>query len=440
MIPFLIRPAFQVRGRFLVPFDKSITHRAVILSAISQGVTKIKNFSSSLDCFYTLQIFKQLGVKVKECKDGILIYGKDLRGLTAPKKSLYVGESGTTIRILLGLLAGQDFESKLEAAPSLNRRPMARVINPLFAMGAKISAKHGAKNAKLEFYPPLVIKPSSLHGIKYRLEIPSAQVKSAILLAGLYAKGKTEIIESKISRDHTERMLKLFGADININKAKRILLGLNKHLTSPGEIKIPGDFSSAIFFIIAALIIPGSKLKLRSVGLNPTRVGALKVLQRMKADIKIVNFKKNSWEHEPMGDIIVTSSKLYGTKIRASEIPSLIDELPILMVVVSQAIGSTIIEGAKELRVKETDRINSMVTNLSKMGVNISVQNKDNIIIKGPNRLHGANLKSFGDHRTAMSLVIAGLCADKASRLDDISCVKKSLPEFKVLLKKVLVY
>ncbi|MEW5758187.1 MAG: 3-phosphoshikimate 1-carboxyvinyltransferase [Candidatus Omnitrophota bacterium] len=446
MISFLVKPASKVKGDIKIPFDKSITHRAIILASIGKGLTKIKNFSSSRDCFYTLRIFKRLGIKINRKKTLAQIQGKGLFGLRPPQTPLYAGESGTTIRILLGLLVGQKFKSKLQAAPSLNKRPMGRVIKPLELMGAEISAKCKAKNAKREYYPPLTIKPAELHGIKYKLEVASAQVKSAILLAGLYAKGKTGIIESQVCRDHTERMLKLFGADIKIsaiggkNKTGR-LISLNqiKQLVSPGEIIIPGDFSSAIFFIVAALIIFGSEIIIRNVGLNPTRTGALKVLLRMNADIKIKNYRIESGE--PIGDIVVVGGRharpLRATRIKHQELPLLIDEIPILMVAACMACGTTIIEQAKELRVKETDRISSMVVNLRKMGANIEVKKDDTIIINGPVKLRGVKLKSFNDHRSAMSLVIAALAAQGCSRLDDISCVNKSFPEFKKLIKKV---
>lgn len=444
MIPFLIQPAKRLKGSFCISSDKAITHRAIILSSISCGKTIIKNYSLSADCFYTLEIFKRLGVKIKRVKNKITIEAKGLLNPQSSQKPLFVGESGTTARIILGVLAGQKFSSKITASPALNKRPMKRVIKPLIMMGAKITATE--RNEDL--YLPIKIEPSLLRGIEYKLEVPSAQVKSAILLASLYARGKTQIIEPIVSRDHTERMLKLFGADIKINKENKtrtILLNSENHLVSPREIVVPGDFSSAIFFIVAGLIVPNSNLIIKSVGLNPTRIGALRVLKRMRANIKIKNYRVES--DEPVGDIIVRNLAGYrhacplrATRIKREELPSLIDELPILMVACAKADGESIIEKAKELRVKETDRINSMVVNLKNMGVDIYVGSDDTIRIKGPVEFSSTKLKSFGDHRTAMSLTIAALTADKPSSLDDISCTSKSFPEFRSILKKILTY
>ena len=431
MIPYNILPGSNLKGSIILPGDKSIAHRAIILSSISFGRTIVKNFPANNDCKATLNVFSKLGIKFKQDKTGrIIVFGKGLRGLAKPKGPLFVEESGTTFRLLLGLLVAQQFDSEFTAGKALSKRPMLRVIAPLRKMGALISGEH----------PPIIVSGSNLKGITYNMPIASAQVKSAILLAGLYAIGQTKIIEPIKTRDHTERMLDLFRAAIKVQGNTVVVKG-GRALTSPCSIYIPGDLSSAAFFIVAVAILKKSRILIRKVNLNSTRLGVVKVLKRMGADVEIKHQELKTKGAEPMGDILVKSSKLRGTKVLKNEIPSLIDELPVLMVAASCAKGKTIFEGVGELRVKETDRINSMMSNLKKMGVDIRVVKagkSENIIIQGVNQLKGAKLKSFGDHRTAMSAIIAGLAASSASSIDDVSCINKSFPEFLTILKSII--
>jgi len=434
--PFLIQNKFVPHGKIILCGDKSIAHRALILSALSQGKTILENFPIHDDSLATLNALAALGVSIRRKENRVIVFGRGRQGLRKSRKPIFVGNSGTTLRLLLGVLAAQDFKTRVTAGKYLSQRPMSRVNVPLRLMGADISAKIKGR----EEYAPIVICGGNLRGIGYRMPVASAQVKSAILLAGLSAQGKTRVIERLGSRDHTERMLKIFGANIVINN-HRITLNPNKVLASPGRIYIPGDISSAAFFMVLASIIPSSKIIFERLGLNPTRSGIIKVLKRMKAKIKIATLGgKQSGSFEPVGNLIIESSKLQGTSVAAYEIPSLVDELPIIMVAACFAQGRTVIRGAGELRVKETDRINSMVRNLKCMGARIEVQKTgggESIIIKGGRRLHGASLKSFGDHRTAMSMVVAALAAEGNSSLDEISCVSKSFPGFLTTLKSL---
>lgn len=435
MSSFRIKPSpHPLRGKISPPPDKSITHRAIILSAISEGKTTINRFASNDDCLATINAFKFLGVKIKIIQSRLVVFGKGLKGLTRPPKAISAGESGTTMRLLLGVLAGQNFSSSLVAQKSLSQRPMLRVIRPLRMMGAVINSKLKIKNSKqVEEYPPLKIKGNgNLRPITYKMPVASAQVKSAILFAGLYCKGTTKVIEPIKTRDHSERMLKLFKADIKI-KGMAISIKGGEELVSPLLIDIPGDISSASFFIVAAAIISGSHLIIKSVGLNPTRMGVIKVLKRMGADIQVFGLRPRVFGYEPVADISVKSSKLKGVRIRNKEMPSLIDEVPILMVAACNAEGRTVFEGVEELRLKETDRINSMMRNLNKMGANIKVKQRKfriDIIITGTKQLVGTKVSSFGDHRTAMSMLIAGIKAKGSTIIDDISCINKSFPDF----------
>ena len=454
---FLIKHKFIPYGRIKLSGDKSVAHRALILSALSSGKTILKNFPLHDDSLATLNALSALGVKIQRRGKIVSVQGRGREGLKIPSRPIFVNNSGTTLRLLLGVLAGMNFKTKVVAGEYLAVRPMSRVNVPLRLMGARITARIKDN----EEYAPIVISGGNLKGIVYHIQIASAQVKSAILLAGLFAKGKTQIFQRLSTRDHTERMLKLFGANIVLNK-NSITLNPNQGLVSPGEIYIPGDISSAAFFIVLAAIIPKAKIIIEHSSLNPSRCGIINVLKRMQAKIKVVvtkadksennacrparqAFSTNRQRHksvnfEPRGNLIVNSSKLKGTVVLPSEIPSLIDELPILMVAACFAQGHTIIKGIGELRVKETDRINSMVDNLSKMGADIRVNKVgllENIVIKGRGRLCGSELRSFGDHRTAMSMVVAALAANGESSLDDISCVGKSFPGFLKMLKSL---
>ncbi len=445
MRPFLVKPAAYIRGKVVLPGDKSIAHRAVILAAISAYKTVIKNFPSNEDCLSTVNTFRRLGVRLlyrrQQVKSGsgqIIVFGVGLRGLSKPQRPIFIGDSGTTLRLMLGILAAQEFKAVLKAGKSLSRRPMLRVNIPLRLMGARISARKIALNAAQEEYPPITIRGAELRPITYKMPLASAQVKSAILLAGLYAKGLTRVIEPLKTRDHTERMLKLFKADIK-RKHNQIIIRGDRELISPGTVTIPADISSASFFMVLASILPDSKILLRNVGLNPSRIGIIKVLKRMRADIQIVN---RHADYEPVGDIIVKSSSLRGTTVKKEEIPSLIDELPVLMTAACFARGKTIFEGAQELRVKETDRINSMLENLNRMGADIQVYSakSEKIIIKGVKELKGAPIKSFADHRTAMSMIVAALAANGNSKIDDTGCISKSFPDFLSVLNEHITY
>lgn len=447
MRPFLVKPACALRGKIILPGDKSIAHRAIIISALGDGLTTIKNFPANKDCFYTVSAFRKFGIRIiRKSKDIFAVHGRGIYGLTAPDKPIFIGDSGTTLRLLLGVLAGQNFETKLIAGRSLSRRPMLRVNAPLRLIGAEITAKRAPRvlparpaGENREEYPPITIRGGNLKPITYRMTVASAQVKSAILLAGLYARGLTCVVEPIRTRDHTERMLRLFGADIK-TKANTIRIKGDKELVSPRRIYVPGDISSASFFMVAALLLPNSRILIKNINLNPSRAGIIRVLKRMKADIRVSVRRFRDSGFEPMGDLLVKSSRLRGTVVEKEEIPSLIDELPILIVAACYAQGETMLEGVEELRVKETDRIRSLYENLRKMGADIQVfksAKSEKVIIRGREKLKGGRLRSFGDHRTAMSMVVAGLKAVTNSRIDDISCIDKSFPGFLDGLKKL---
>ncbi|MCX5695533.1 MAG: 3-phosphoshikimate 1-carboxyvinyltransferase [Candidatus Omnitrophica bacterium] len=419
-----------LQGEISIPGDKSIAHRAVILSALAQGQTTVKNFPLNEDCLATANAVKKLGIKItlNRASCQATVFGRRLLGLNRPKGAICVKESGTTFRLLLGLLAGQDFGTKLNAGDSLRHRPMLRVIKPLRLMGAQINSKMIGG----EEYPPIVIRGANLTAITYRLPVASAQVKSALLLAGLFACGETKVIEPLKTRDHTERMLKLFKADLKV-RGNTIIIKGGKELISPRALYIPADISSAAFFMVGANIIPDSRVLIKKVSLNPSRLGVVKVLNKMGAGLKIKRLKLSGRGNEPTGDILASSKILRGVRIKKSEIPSLIDELPILMVAACLAKGVSVFEGVSELRVKETDRIKSMLVNLTKMGAKIKVVKsgkQENIIIKGVKGLRAARVSSFGDHRTAMSMIIAGLAASGETYIDNVTCINKSFPAF----------
>lgn len=428
-----IKPAIRLSGEIILPGDKSISHRAAILAALSKGRTKITNFLFSDDCLVTLRVLGILGIKIRTDKNRREVVIESDGKLRRPALALFMRESGTSARIFLGLLAGQDFESEMTAAPSLLRRPMKRVLDPIRLMGGCIAASKEEDEERL----PVKIFPAGLKGIAWRQREASAQVKSAVLLAGLFAEGPTSIEEPFKTRDHTERMLKLFGAAI---RTKGNLITIQRSaLVSPGNIAIPGDVSTAAFFIVSALLVKDSRIVIKEVGVNPTRLGALNVLKRMGANVKIFNRRNLP---EPVADIEAETSSLKGTTILPEEIPALIDELPVLMVAAGLAQGKMVIHGSSELRLKETDRIRSMQYNLSKLGVNIivkSLKNNETIEIHGTKSFSGAKFKSFSDHRTAMSMYVAALASRNASSLDDISCVAKSFPEFSNSMKHLVV-
>jgi 3-phosphoshikimate 1-carboxyvinyltransferase len=443
MKPFLVRPASGIRGEIVFPGDKSIAHRYLILSAISTGRTKIENLPANKDCLATLNSLRRLGIRISRTKNilkgagSVEIFGRGLNGLRRPKAPIFINESGTTFRLLLGVLAGQNFTVRLCAGKSLSRRPMLRVTAPLRMMGARIKAAGPGR----EEYPPITITGASLTPITYKMPVASAQVKSAILLAGLFAKGATQIIEPIRTRDHTERALKLFKADIKI-KANTVVITGSGRLVPPKKVFVPGDLSSASFFLVMGLLLPASRLIIRRVSLNSSRMGALNVLKRMGARIQLKRLKVSNCGLEPCATVLVESSVLKGVTVKREETPLLIDELPVLMVAACFAKDRTVFEGVGELRVKETDRLRSMVNNLRCMGAKVEVcrsAGMENVIITGTQHLAAAKLKSFGDHRTAMSLVVAGLKADGNTLIDDISCIDKSFPGFIRTLNSVIV-
>jgi 3-phosphoshikimate 1-carboxyvinyltransferase len=411
-----IAPARRLYGRIGMPGDKSISHRAIMLGAIARGRTVVKGLLDCDDCRRTVDAFRSMGVGISLSDGQAAISGVGLSGLKAPKAPIDAGDSGTTVRILSGLLAGQKFDSVLTGSEGLSKRPMERVIEPLSLMGVSISGRRGRL--------PITISGGDVRGIKYRMDVPSAQVKSAILFAGLYADGPTTVEEPFRSRDHTERMMEHFGARIKVEGLKTTLRG-RKELTGR-SLEVPGDISSASFFIAAATLVKGSKVRIDGVSLNPTRTGVLSVLSRMGAKFRVID-KVEAFE--PSGDIEVEHAQTRGTVIEPREIPLMIDELPVIFVTAALSKGRTVIKGAGELRVKETDRIASMKENIAAMGGRVSVSG-DEIVIDGVDRLKGARLRSFGDHRTAMSMAVAAAASDGPSVIEDPGCVSKSFPAF----------
>jgi 3-phosphoshikimate 1-carboxyvinyltransferase len=419
--------AKNFKGKFTPTPDKSISHRAIIFSSLAKGKSIIKNFLRAKDPLSTMNAFRALGVEITDKGEDIIINGKGIYGLKEPSNVIDCGNSGTTIRMLSGVLAGNPFFSVLTGDESLRTRPMGRVINPLRQMGAEIIARGENR------YPPIAIKGKKLQPIKYAMPVASAQVKSAILLAGLYTDGKTEIIEPAKSRDHTERILPAFGADIEVE-------GLHVRIKGGTELKgaevhVPGDFSSAAFFIVAALLIRDSDMTIEGVGMNPTRTGLISALKGMGAEIEIFNIRNVSGE--PIADIHCKGdAELKAIHITKENIPGLIDEFPILCVAATQASGTTIIRGAEELRVKESDRIKSMATELKKMGAEIE-EFEDGLSITGKKELKGAIIESYRDHRIAMALSIAALIADGTSTINGVSSVNISFPGFFEILKRL---
>lgn len=413
-----------MRGELTVPGDKSISHRAVMLGSIAQGTTEITNFLTGADCLSTIRCFRQMGVSIEERPDCILVHGRGLRGLTAPDGTLNTGNSGTTTRLMSGILAGQRFSSLLSGDASLNSRPMKRIMDPLGQMGARITSVNGNGCA------PLSIQPGDLHGIAYTSPVASAQVKSAVLLAGLYTDGETSVTEPVLSRNHTELMLQNFGAYVMtaLHPCGSATAYVEPCQELYGQqVFVPGDISSAAYFIAAALLTPGSELLIKNVGTNFTRAGFLKVCEAMGADITLVN--KTIEGGEPRADILARSSALKGTVIEGELIPTLIDEIPILAVMAALAEGTTVIRDAAELKVKETNRIDTVTAGLAAMGANVT-PTEDGMIIEGGSHLTGARIQSYLDHRIAMAFAVAGLAARGETFIEDSQCVDVSYPEF----------
>jgi len=420
----IVEQAERLRGTLRVPSDKSISHRATLLGALATGTTRIRNFLWSTDCLATVRCLKGLGIAIEQDETGdLIVHGRGLRGLQAPEATLDCGGSGTTMRLLAGILVGQPFASTLTGNNALQRRPMERIVEPLRQMGAII---HGREEDR---FPPLQIQGGDLHGIEYHLPVASAQVKSAILLAALYAAGPTVVHEPAPTRDHTERMLAAMGVDIAVD-GTRITLRREapaRPPLPPLDVTVPGDLSSAAFFIIGACLLPGSELRVHDVGVNPTRMGLLDVLCKMGAPITLENERIVSGE--PVADIVVQSSPLHAVEVGGEIVPRMIDEFPILAVAATQAEGTTIVRDAAELRVKESDRIAAIVTELGCLGARIEEQ-PDGFVITGPTSLRGASVEAHGDHRLAMSLAVAGLLATGRTSIEGAECIPDSFPGF----------
>lgn len=409
----------RLKGEITVPGDKSISHRSVMFGSLAEGLTEIHGFLQGADCLSTIACFSKMGISIENQGDAVLVHGNGLHGLRRPESILDCGNSGTTTRLISGILAGQDFEVTLTGDESIQKRPMKRIMDPLSQMGAKIESVRGNGCA------PLCITGSSLHGIHYLSPVASAQVKSSILLAGLYAEGETRVTEPYVSRNHSELMLSSFGADIRAEGTTAIL--------QPGarlcgqNITIPGDISSAAYFIAAALIVPDSEILIRNVGINPTRDGILRVCRSMNADITLLNQKEGPGE--PTADLLIRSSSLKGAVIEGAVIPTLIDELPVIAAMACYADGETIIRDAAELKVKESNRIAVMAENLTAMGADVT-ETADGMIIRGGRPLHGAVIDSKKDHRIAMTFAVAALGADGETEILDADCVDISYPGF----------
>ena len=424
MASLTIMPGGPLKGTMSVPGDKSITHRAIMLSALADGETRIIGYCRGEDCLHTARAFRAMGIRIDESPMDLRVFGKGLWGLSEPKELLDCGNSGTGIRLLTGLLAGQDFFAVLTGDESVQRRPMGRVVKPLREMGATIAGRKGGELA------PLAVTGSHLRGMEISSPVASAQVKSALLFAALYAEGDTRITEPRRTRDHTERMLKYFGIPFEqqgstVSVQGRPAVGWS----GKPELLVPGDPSAAAFFVVGASIRDGSDVTITNVGINPTRNGLFDILADMGADIQWLN--KREQGGEPVADLRVRAHPLRGTRIGEDRVPQSIDEFPILCIAAAVAEGETVVTGASELRVKESDRIATMALELRKMGVDIH-ETPDGLSIRGSagRPLHGASCVSHGDHRVAMSLAIVGLIADSPTRIDNTDCIETSFPDF----------
>lgn len=408
----------QLNGTIEVPGDKSISHRAIMFGALANGQTTIEHFLHGEDCLSTIAVFRQLGVAIDVSSDKITVHGTGIESLKQPSTILDVGNSGTTIRLMMGILAGRPFESRLTGDASIQKRPMNRVITPLKTMSAAISAQEGG------LAPVTVSAVEAITGINYDMPVASAQVKSALLFAGMQSDDVTIINEKEKSRDHTERMLQQFGGEITING---LSISITKQPPLQGQnIYVPGDISSAAFFLVAASLLAGSKVTLKNVGMNPTRTGIIDVLRDMGAAIAETSQPTTG---EPLSDLTVSAAPLKATEIGGSLIPRLIDELPIIALLATQAQGTTVIKDAEELKVKETNRIDTVAEELTKMGADITAT-PDGLIIKGPTALHGATVSSHGDHRIGMMLAVAGFIASSPVELEDAEAIAVSYPNF----------
>jgi 3-phosphoshikimate 1-carboxyvinyltransferase len=421
-----IEPAASLRGHIAVPGDKSISHRAVLFGAIADGETAVRGFGRSGDTKATIEAVRALGVAVGEDDvDSLRVYGVGLRGLREPEAPIDCGNSGTTLRLLAGILAGQQGRFELTGDESLRRRPVDRIAAPLSEMGATVESNEGT--------PPLVVAGGELRGIRYELPVASAQVKSCVLLAGLYAAGQTTVVEPLPTRDHTELMLEAAGVRVT-RKQRRVSVGPAEHLRL-GEVDVPGDFSAAAPFIVAATLLPGSELTIHDLGLNPRRTGLLDVLGRMGARITVFNRRKSAGE--PVGDLEIRAAELTATAVSAEEVPRMVDELPLFALAAGSAHGESRVEGAQELRVKETDRIETVTTSLRGLGIRVTASD-DGLGVRGvPSRPKGGGMSSYGDHRIAMLGAVAGLASREGVELQDAQSVAVSFPGFFELLDSV---
>lgn len=416
----------SLKGEVTIPGDKSISHRSIMFGSIADGTTEVTHFLEGADCLSTISCFQKMGIEIERTKDTVIIHGKGLHGLRAPKDILDVGNSGTTTRLISGILAGQPFASVLNGDASIQTRPMKRIIEPLTLMGADI------KSQKNNGCAPLAINGHTLKGISYDSPVASAQVKSCVLLAGLYADAKTSVTEPVLSRNHTELMLSAFGADITSSGTTASILP-NPHLIGQ-KIEVPGDISSAAYFIAAGLLVPNSEILVKNVGINPTRDGILKVAYAMGGNIEELN--RRTVSGEPVCDLLVRSSDLHGIVIEGNIIPTLIDEIPVIAIMAACAQGTTTIRDAAELKVKETNRIDTVTENLKAMGCDITPTD-DGMIINGGKPLHGATVHSYLDHRIAMAFAIAALIAEGETEIIDGECVNISYPAFYQDLKQL---
>ncbi len=416
---YIVTPHSSLKGELIVPGDKSISHRSIMFGALAQGCTEVSHFLQGADCLSTISCFQKLGISIENTGSAIYVHGKGLHGLQAPSSILDAGNSGTTTRLISGILAGQSFTTTLTGDASIQKRPMKRIMDPLAQMGASIHSLETLNCA------PFQIVGGPLKGIHYTSPVASAQVKSCVLLAGLYADGKTTVTEPYVSRNHTEVLLSAFGANITTEHTSASILP-NPHLEGQ-KVVVPGDISSATYFIAAGLLTPNSELLLKDVGINPTRDGIIKVAKDMGGSITLIN--KRTQCGEPIADILVKSSSLHGITIEGSVIPTLIDEIPMIAVMAAYAKGTTIIKDAAELKVKESNRIDIMVEQLSAMGASIEGTD-DGMIITGGKELHGAIINPHLDHRIAMSFAIAGLMASSPTTITDAECVEISYPTF----------
>lgn len=418
--------AQHLRGEVTVPGDKSISHRAVMFGALAEGTTEVINFLQGADCLSTIECFRKMGVSIENTPEHILIHGKGLHGLQAPDSILDTGNSGTTTRLISGILAAQPFETTLTGDASIQKRPMRRIIEPLSLMGADITSVYDNDCA------PLRITGSPLHGIHYHSKVASAQVKSAILLAGLYADSTTKVTEPTVSRNHSEIMLNYFGASVHTEGTTAVVQP--EPVLTGQKVLVPGDISSAAYFIAAGLLVPDAEVLIRNVGINPTRDGILRVAQAMGGDITYLNINRDG---EPTADLLVKHSRLHGITIEGDIIPTLIDELPVINIMAACAEGTTIIRDAAELKVKESNRIDVMVKYLSEMGCDIT-GTEDGMIIHGGNTLHGTVIDSHMDHRIAMSFAIASLITDGNTNITDSDIVTVSYPNFYEDLRRLM--